>query len=98
MHCHTITKVALALFVALFVVSPSSVKCQGLQSELAQRVKAFDSERSSIVGQLVDFAQRFQIPMGIELANESQDERSSKKQLTVRAPTTRSLGRATEAN
>jgi hypothetical protein len=40
---------------------------------LAQRVKAFDSERSSTVGQLVDVAQRFQIPMGIELANESQE-------------------------
>jgi hypothetical protein len=73
MHRYTITEVALPLFVALFVVLPSSVKCQGLQSELAQRVKAFDSESSSTVGQLVDVAQRFQIPMGIELANESQE-------------------------
>src|SRR5229473_166223 len=35
MHRYAITKIALPLFVALFAVSPSSVKCQGLQSELA---------------------------------------------------------------
>jgi hypothetical protein len=73
MQRRTITKVALPLFVALFLISSSSVNGQGLQSELAQRVKAFDSESSSTVGQLVDFAQRFQIPMGIELANESEE-------------------------
>ncbi len=73
MHRCTITKLTLPLFVMLFVVSLSSVKGQGLQSELAQRVKAFDSESASTVVQLVDFAQRFQIPMGIELANESEE-------------------------
>ena len=72
MQRRTITKVALPLFVALFLISSSSVNGQGLQSELAQRVKAFDSESSSTVRQLVDFAQRFQIPMGIELAIESE--------------------------
>jgi len=73
MQRRTITKVALALFVALFLISSSSIKGQGLQSELARRVKAFDSESSSTIGQLVDFAQRFQIPMGIELASESEE-------------------------
>jgi len=47
---------------------------QSLHSKLAQHVSRFDSENSSTAGQLIEFAQQFQIPMGIgwvERAGES---------------------------
>ena len=73
MHRCTITKLTLPLFVTLFVVSLFSVKGQGLQSKLDQRVEIFDSESSLTASQLIDLAQRFQIPMGIELVDKSEE-------------------------
>ena len=67
------TKVEVLLLVTLFILPSSSVTAQGLQSKLAQKVKAFDSESSSTVRQLIDFAQRFQIPMGIEWVDKSEE-------------------------
>lgn len=63
---YRITIVKLLLLVTLFVLLSCSVGGQELQSKLAQRIKAFDSESPSTVGQLIDFARRFEIPMGIE--------------------------------
>jgi len=56
-----------------FVLPSSSVTGQRLQSKLNQRVKAFDSESPSTVGQLIDFAQRFGIPLGIEWLDDSRE-------------------------
>jgi hypothetical protein len=50
----------------LLLVPSCPVKAQDLQSKLAQRVNALDSDNPSTVDQLVDFAQLFQIPIGIE--------------------------------
>ncbi len=57
----------------LFILPLSTATAQGLQSKLAQRVSAFDSESSTTVGQLIDFAQRFQIPMGIEWLEKAEE-------------------------
>lgn len=42
------------------------VFCQTLDFKLTQKVEAFDSESSSTIQQLVDLAQKFQIPIGVE--------------------------------
>src|SRR5260370_26789083 len=73
MYRCTIIKLKPLLFLTLIMLPLSSVTGQGLQSKLAQRVKAFDSESSSTVGQLIDFAQHFQIPMGIEWLDNSDE-------------------------
>ncbi len=73
MYRCTIIKLRPLLFLTLIMLPPSPVTGQGLQSKLAQRVKAFDSESSSTVSQLIDFAQRFQIPMGIEWLDKSDE-------------------------
>jgi hypothetical protein len=71
MSSRTITKLSLFLFVMLFGLLSSSVSGQRLQSKLDQRVKAFDSESASTVDQLIEFAQRFEIPLGIEWMDNS---------------------------
>src|SRR5260370_22509969 len=71
MYRCTIIKLKPLLFLTLIMLPLSSVTGQGLQSKLAQRVKAFDSESSSTLGQLIDFAQHFQIPMCIEWLDKS---------------------------
>ena len=60
-------------FLMLLLLPSCSVTAQDLQSKLTQRVKAFDSYKSSTVDQLVDFAQRFKIPMGIEWVDKSKE-------------------------
>lgn len=69
-----VRKVGLLLIVTLLILLSSSVTAQRLQSKLIQKVKAFDSDNSSTVSQLVDFAQRFQIPMGIEWVDNSNEK------------------------
>lgn len=55
------------LFVMIVLLCGSPlVTGQTVESKLAQKVEAFDSEKLSTVEQLVELAQRFQIPMGIE--------------------------------
>jgi len=68
------TKVCLTLASSLFMlmVSCSSARAQELETKLARRVTAFDSESSSTLGQLTDFARKFQIPMGIEWQDKSE--------------------------
>jgi hypothetical protein len=57
-----------AVLLALLYVfcAPRAAAGQALEDRLAQTVEAFDSESPSTVGQLVEVAQAFRIPMGIE--------------------------------
>lgn len=55
----------LFFMMVVFGTSPAVIG-QTVESKLAQNVETFDSENPSTVGQLIDFAQRFEIPMGIE--------------------------------
>jgi hypothetical protein len=50
---------------------------QTLTEKLALKVDAFNSESKSIPMQLIEVAQRFSIPMGIEWADDSQDRPAS---------------------
>lgn len=61
-----VTLMIFLLWVSSYVVG------QSLDSKLSQPVEAFDSESSTIEGQLLDFARHFKIPIGLELlvANE----------------------------
>src|SRR6266481_1388356 len=63
--------IRLAINVILLITClPSSLANaaeQTLHSKLAQHVSGFDSENSSTEGQLIELAQQFHIPMGIEL-------------------------------
>lgn len=56
----------LILFTASLCIAPT-ISGQTLESKLAKTVEAFDSESTTTEEQLVEFARRFQIPMGIEL-------------------------------
>src|ERR1700730_9648245 len=63
---------------ALFVFSlTSSARGQTLEEKLVVRVDAFDSESKSTPAQLIEVAQRFNIPMGIEWADEARDDAPS---------------------
>lgn len=73
MFRYTIIKFSVLLFVMFFVLPSSSVTGQRLQSKLNQRVKTFDSESPSTIGQLIDFSQRFEIPLGIEWRDDSHE-------------------------
>lgn len=61
-------KMAFGLIMGLimFLGTQQMVAGQDLENKLSQRVVAFDSESTTTVGHLVEFAQRFSIPMGIE--------------------------------
>ncbi len=54
------------LLITLLFPSLSTAAVQSFHSKLAQHVSRFDSENSSTAGQLIEFAQQFHIPMGIE--------------------------------
>jgi hypothetical protein len=60
----------LLVLISVFMLPTPLVKGQAIESRLAQKVKAFDSESSSTIVQLTDLARRFQIPMGIEWRDE----------------------------
>src|SRR5882724_11557162 len=62
---------------------------QSLNTKLAQHVSGFDSENSSTAGQLIDFAQQFHIPMGIELVEGAGE--SSTKPVHARNTTARTV-------
>ena len=66
------------LIAALLIAGLASMVCsQTLEAKLASKVDAFDSESKSTPVQLIEVAQRFQIPMGIEWADELRDEAPS---------------------
>jgi hypothetical protein len=58
--------IRLAFLMTLVLCSSPFVFCQTLESKLNQKVEAFDSESSSTIKQLIELAQQFQIPMGVE--------------------------------
>ena len=74
MYEFKIIRGSLILVLSLFtlVASSSSARAQGLETKLAQRVKAFDSESSTSLAQLIDFARQFGVPMGIEWRDEAE--------------------------
>src|SRR5713101_6497739 len=74
---YRIRTVRLLVLVTLIILPLCSIGGQELQSKLAQRVKAFDSESPSTVGQLIDFARRFEIPMGIEWVEKAGEKPAS---------------------
>jgi hypothetical protein len=47
---------------------------QTLEEKLAVKVDTFDSEAKSVLLQLIEVAQRFSIPMGIEWSDDSEDQ------------------------
>ncbi len=70
---HLKISVTLLVFLMSSLLPSCPVPAQGLQSKLIQKVNAFDSDSLSTVGQLIDFAQHFQIPMGIEWIDNSNE-------------------------
>ncbi len=72
------------MMVVLVVLPQASVRGQGIQLNLDQQVQAFDTESPTTIGQLIDFAQRFGIPMGIEWV----DQASAKPPLRIHARNT----------
>jgi hypothetical protein len=54
------------LLITLLLSSLPTAAEQSFHSKLAQHVSGFDSVNSSTVGQLIEFAKQFRIPMGIE--------------------------------
>lgn len=71
-------KVALAIlcFITLFFL-PSVVSAQSLQERLAQNVSTFDSQSTSTIEQLIEVAQRFHIPLGVEWLDLSDEKEPS---------------------
>jgi len=57
------------IIAVVLIILPSLVCGQTLRPKLAQRVAAFDSTNPLPYGQLVELAQAFHIPMGIEWLN-----------------------------
>jgi hypothetical protein len=57
------------IIAVVLMILPSLVNGQTLKLKLAQRVAAFDSTNPLPFGQLVELAQAFRIPMGIEWLN-----------------------------
>lgn len=62
------------LFVVTILFTPSTVFGQTLESKLAQQVELFNSEKTSPLEQLIEVAQKFQIPIGIECEKSFQEK------------------------
>lgn len=65
--------VVIVFSLLMLMVSWSSARAQSIESKLAQKVKTYDSESPSTLGQLIDFARNFQVPMGIEWVDKSEE-------------------------
>jgi len=65
--------VRLPIVVLILCGLASSTGGQTLEEKLASRIDVFDSETKSTPVQLIEIAQRFNIPMGIEWSDDSQD-------------------------
>src|SRR6266403_2224686 len=61
------------LLTTLLTSSLATAAEQTLNSKFAQHVSRFDSENTSTAGQLIEFAQQFHIPMGIEWVERAGD-------------------------
>jgi hypothetical protein len=60
----TVLRLSFSIIVVLGITP--LIFCQTVDSKLTQKVEAFDSESSSTVEQLIELAQKFQVPMGVE--------------------------------
>ena len=54
-------------------IQPSKVFGQSLDARLGQRLTKYESEKTTPLEQLIELAQQFQIPMGIEWVDDSDD-------------------------
>jgi hypothetical protein len=77
------------LLINLLLPSLSTAAVQSFHSKLAQPVSRFDSENSSTADQLIEFAQQFHIPMGIEWVEMAVE--SSAKPVHARNSTARAV-------
>jgi hypothetical protein len=79
------------LSIALLILCGSGTPTisQTLEEKLAVKVDTFNSVTKSVPLQLIEVAQRFNIPMGIEWSDDSEDKGSS--QVQMRNTTVRSL-------
>lgn len=72
--CRLRSSLALLVFLISMLAPSCLVEAQSLQSKLLQKVKTFDTDNSSTVGQLIEFAQRFEVLMGIEWIDNSNEK------------------------
>jgi hypothetical protein len=77
------------LLITLLLPSLPTAAEQSLDSKLARHVSGFDSEKTSVAGQLIEFAQQFDIPMGIEWVERAGE--SSAKPVHARNKTARAV-------
>jgi len=57
----------------LILFTGSKVFGQSLDARLGQRIAKYNSEKTTPLEQLIELAQKFQIPMGIEWVDDSAD-------------------------